>query len=103
MKLVFDRIESRCSRGRVTVDVVPSDGVTTSWAMRNDNDEVATVDSVAVVWRVLDTTEPVRMFRHGYQSWSPSGWATFGVDEDPSRTSGAISLVVDMPTGCRRS
>ena len=36
------------------------------------------------------------MFRHGYQSWSPSGWATFGVDEDPSRTPGAISLVVDM-------
>ena len=36
------------------------------------------------------------MFRHGYQSWSPSGWATFGVDEDPSRAPGAIPLVVDM-------
>ncbi len=64
--------------------------------MVNDGKQTAIVDAVAVVWRVVDAREPVRMFRHGYQSWSPSGWATFGVDEDPSRAEGAIPLVVDM-------
>ena len=39
------------------------------------------------------------MFCHGYQSWSESRWATIGVDEDPSRTPGAIPLVVDMHSG----
>jgi alpha-galactosidase len=51
---------------------------------------------VAGVWRAVDVKDPVRMFRHGYQSWSPSGWAIAGVDEDPSRACGAIPLVVDM-------
>src|SRR5262245_49643563 len=96
MKLVFDRVETRCGRGRVTVDVDTTDGVAFRWALINDGDVPATVDAVAVVWRIVDAAEPVRMFRHGYQSWSASGWATFGVDEDPSRTPGAIPLVVDM-------
>jgi alpha-galactosidase len=39
------------------------------------------------------------MFCHGYQSWSESCWRTVGVDEDPSRTPGAIPLVVDMHSG----
>jgi alpha-galactosidase len=38
-----------------------------------------------MVMRIPDVVEPLRMFRHGYQSWSPSGVATFGVDVDPSR------------------
>jgi alpha-galactosidase len=96
MKLVFDRIETRCPRGHVTVDVDVSDGLSMTWTMESDGDPAATVDALAAVWRVVDVKEPVRMFRHGYQSWSPSGWATFGMDVDPSRTAGAISLVVDM-------
>ena len=97
MKLVFDRIESRCSRGRVTVDVdAPPTASQRVGRCATTATRSRSVDSVAVVWRVVDADEPVRMFRHGYQSWSPSGWATFGVDEDPSRTSGAIPLVVDM-------
>jgi alpha-galactosidase len=96
MKLVLDRVETRCPRGRVTVDVESTDGIAFRWWMINDGDEAAMVDAVAVVWRIVDVKEPVRMFRHGYQSWSASGWATFGVDEDPSRTPGAVSLVVDM-------
>ena len=96
MKLVFDRVETRCRRGRVTVDVENTDGIAMSWAMVNDGEQTAIVDAVAVVWRVVDAREPVRMFRHGFQSWSPSGLGDFGVDEDPSRTPGAIPLVVDM-------
>jgi alpha-galactosidase len=96
MKLVFDRIETRCRRGHVTVDVDNANGVSTSWTVVNDGDEAAIVDAVAIVWRVVDVKDPLRMFRHGYQSWSASGWALFGTDVDPSRTQGAIPLVVDM-------
>ena len=38
--------------------------------------------------------EPM-VWRHGYQSWSPSGWARLGVDTDPSATK-APSLVRSM-------
>ena len=41
----------------------------------------------------------MEMFCHGYQSWSESCWRTVGVDDDPSRTAGAIPLVVDMHSG----
>jgi alpha-galactosidase len=41
----------------------------------------------------------MQMFCNGYQSWSESCWRTVGVDEDPSRTPGAIPLVVDMHSG----
>jgi alpha-galactosidase len=107
MRLVFDRVETRCRRGRVRVDVENTDGIAMSWAMVNDGNETAIVDAVAVVWRLVDAREPVRMFRHGFQSWSPSDWATFGADEDPSRAEGAIPLVVDMhhadPTTAERN
>jgi alpha-galactosidase len=96
MKLVFDRVETRCSRGRVTVDVESTDGIAVSWTVVNDSNYLVSVDAIAAVWRVVDDVAPVRMFRHGYQSWSPSGWATFGVDSDPSRAQGAIPLVIDM-------
>jgi len=41
----------------------------------------------------------MQMFCHGYQSWSESCWRTVGVDHDPSRAGGAISLVIDMHSG----
>jgi alpha-galactosidase len=96
MKLVFDRVETRRRRGRVVVDVENTDGIAVSWAVTNEDRRAAAVESVAVVWRTVDVRGAVRMFRHGYQSWSPSGWATFGAEQDPSRTPGAIPLVVDM-------
>src|SRR3954453_9185117 len=100
MRLVFDRVETSCRAGRVDVRVDVAgdsrDGITMTWSMFNDTELAATVESVAAVWRIVEARHPVRMFRHGYQSWSPSGWATFGIDEDPSRTPGAIALVVDM-------
>jgi alpha-galactosidase len=40
--------------------------------------------AVAMVFALDDVRGPLRMFRHGYQSWSFSDVATFGVDVDPS-------------------
>ena len=39
------------------------------------------------------------MFCHGYQSWSESRWRVVGVDEDPSRTPGAIPAMIDAHNG----
>jgi alpha-galactosidase len=39
---------------------------------------------------------PLRVLRHGYQSWSPTGVATFGVDQDPTRAEGVRSLPIGM-------
>lgn len=55
------------------------------WAVANSSDRPLAVWSVGVIARVIDAPEPLRMFRHGYQSWSPADAATFGVDIDPSR------------------
>lgn len=57
-------------------------GVT--WSVANAADTAVSPWVVAVVWRVHHTGH-LRMFRHGYQSWSPCDVATFGVDDDPSR------------------
>jgi alpha-galactosidase len=55
-----------------------------AWAVANRGDGPVPVRSVGLVLRVVDVVEPLRMFRHGYQSWSRSGVATLGVDADPS-------------------
>ncbi len=55
------------------------------WWVANPGNGPLALWSVAVVARVVDVREPMRMFRHGYQSWSPAGAATLGVDIDPSR------------------
>ena len=55
-----------------------------SWGLFNRDDHAVAVRSVSIVFGLGDVVEPVRIFRHGYQSWSPSGVATFGVDSDPS-------------------
>ncbi|MBI2703966.1 MAG: alpha-galactosidase [Actinobacteria bacterium] len=59
----------------------------------NAESTAARVRSVALVMTLVDTVEPVRMFRNGYQSWSPTGVATFGADRDPSTTPGAIEFL----------
>jgi alpha-galactosidase len=41
----------------------------------------------------------MRMFCHGYQSWSESSWRTVGVDEDPSRAPGALAAMIDAHSG----
>jgi len=59
-----------------------------AWALANRSDASTAVRGVRLVFRVLQATGPLRMFRHGYQSWSPSGVATLGVDVDPSSIAG---------------
>jgi alpha-galactosidase len=110
MRLVPDRVEVRGASvgagawsgealvgvGSIEVGVRPDGTATWSWTVANRGDEPASVDSVALVHRVVEPVAPVRMFRNGYQSWSPTGMATFGVDDDPSLTPGAHSLVIGM-------
>lgn len=57
---------------------------TFSWSVANATDRSVRVRSVALVFAVVDVAEPLRLFRNGYQSWSPTGTVTFGVDVDPS-------------------
>ncbi len=105
MRLELDRTEYEVSPvGPVTgapgwaVDVAVDELVDggrgrVTWSVANAGDRPLAVRSVAVVLRAHGVTEPVRMFRNGYQSWSPTGVATFGVDRDPSTTPGSIELL----------
>jgi alpha-galactosidase len=68
----------------IGLDVRADRGVTAvRWSVANRSDADATVRSVAAVY-ALQAAGPVRMLRHGYQSWSPTGVATLGGDADPS-------------------
>lgn len=55
-----------------------------TWSVANRSDEPVPVRSVSLVLRIEPAPDPLVMFRHGYQSWSPAGTATFGIDVDPS-------------------
>src|SRR5262249_18722784 len=59
----------------------------------NAGDRPVTVRSVATVHAIDDVDGPLRMFRHGYQSRSPTGGAWFGVDRDPSSAAGSVELL----------
>jgi alpha-galactosidase len=110
MRLVPDRVEVRGAAegserwtgdgtvhvGAVEVEVLSDRDAGWSWSVANRGDGALAVDAVALVLRVVDVAAPLRMFRNGYQSWSPTGMATFGVDGDPSLTAGARSLVIGM-------
>ena len=54
-----------------------------AWSVANRSDRSVSVRSVAIEMSV-EAAAPLRMFRHGYQSWSPSDVAVLGVDHDPS-------------------
>ena len=59
---------------------------------RTTTPTAVSVDRVTLRWRVR-TNGHVRVYRHGYQSWSATGTAVLGTAEDPSRTPGSIGLV----------
>ena len=48
------------------------DGGRTVWSVANRGDAPVAVRSVALVHRLAGTDGPVRLFRNGYQSWSPT-------------------------------
>jgi alpha-galactosidase len=62
----------------------------------NRSDEPVAVRSVSLVFRLDGVVSPLRLFRHGYQSWSPTAVATYGIDSDPSRADGVPALVRAM-------
>ena len=66
----------------VAVESLSSEGF--EWAVQNVGDHPVTVRSVAIDFEVEDVSASLRLFRHGYQSWSPTDVATVGVDRDPS-------------------
>jgi len=79
------------------------------WAVTNGGAEPVRLRSVAVELG-LTTNGLVRVWRHGYQSWSPTGVAVLGEDRDPSAAGGAEMLraahhsdqrIVDSPTQLR--
>lgn len=67
-----------------------------TWSVANRSDEPVAVDAVAVVARLDAVLEPLRVLRHGYQSWSPTAVATFRVDQDPTHHPGVLSLLIGM-------
>lgn len=71
------------------------DTETTTWLVENTTPQPIAVERVQLRWKVVGQPQ-IRMFRHGYQSWSASGGATFGTAIDPSRTPGSLALVRGM-------
>ena len=67
-----------------------------TWSLANHGDRPVTIDAVAVVAPLSGVVEPLRVLRHGYQSWSPTAAATFRVDHDPTRVDGVRSLAIGM-------
>jgi alpha-galactosidase len=66
-----------------------------SWAVSNRGTGPVTLRSVRLILRLDDVREPLRILRNGWQSWSPSGVATLGVDRDPSLAS-ALPFARDL-------
>jgi len=72
----------------VTASIAP-DG--SRWSMTLGNAGTAPVPVRRVGWIVpVHAAGPVRIFCNGYQSWSPTGVATLGVDRDPSAAPGFV-------------
>ena len=55
-----------------------------TWTVANRSDRPVRVRSVTLVHRLDHADRPVRVFRNGYQSWSPTTTGVLGVDADPS-------------------
>ena len=81
MQLKFDRVDGN---GVSYVHAPNGAGAAYDWSLTNIESEAVRVRAVSLVFTVEDVRGVLRMFRHGYQSWSPSDIATFGADVDPS-------------------
>ncbi len=69
--------------GPLEVELELSDDGAT-WAVSNRGDRDVRIRSIGLVYRIDGGDEPVRVFRNGYQSWSPTTTGVLGVDADPS-------------------
>ncbi len=80
--------------GRLVITVQPSTGADRfTWTVANRGDRPVPVRAVRLVFAVTGVVGPLRLFRNGYQSWSPSAVATLGLDRDPSEAGGVPRLV----------
>lgn len=96
MELRFERVDVRGAVPHaIGVEWTAAEG-RLIWSVANDSPEPVAVEAVAVVGRLEALHEPLRVLRHGYQSWSATSVATFRVDQDPSRLPGVRSLVLGM-------
>ncbi len=75
--------EAGLQLGPLAVDVSLA-GTEVDWSLANRSDSPVRVRAIALVYELIDIVVPLRMFRNGYQSWSPTAIATFGIDVDPS-------------------
>jgi alpha-galactosidase len=66
------------------------------WAVTNRGQRVVRARSVVARFQVIGARGALRMFRHGYQSWSPCSMATLGVDTDPSTVEGVPAMARAM-------
>lgn len=66
------------------------------WSVANTSPTAVSVTSVSLLCRLASVAPPLRVLRHGYQSWSETSVATLGVDSDPSLADGSIELVRGM-------
>ncbi len=96
MQLRVDRVEVRGARPHDVEVEWSATAERITWSVANRADDAIGVDAVALVCRLEAAVEPLRVLRHGYQSWSPTAVATFRVDDDPSRAEGVRSLVLGM-------
>ncbi len=81
------------SAGDIRVEVRTRSGRSWQWSVTNRGDQPVVLHGVALVMKVQGAQEPLRMLRNGYQSWSPTGTAMFGVDQDPTAAPGAQRAV----------
>ena len=77
----------------VALDIDENDD---GWTWSVETDVACTIREVSIVWDAGPAGDDPRIFRHGYQSWSPSAVARLGIDLDPSATPGSPSLIRGM-------
>lgn len=85
--------------GPLVVEVAESGrggSASTTWAVANRGDHPVALVDVRLVFRVLDAPEPLRLWSHGYQSWTPCRTVVLGVDRDPSLAEGSVRFLRDM-------
>lgn len=75
------------------------DGRRLVWSVANRDDRALRPRHVRLVLRLLDASRPLRVLRHGYQSWSPTWVGTHGVDRDPSTVADSIRFSRDVYLG----
>ncbi len=83
-RVAVDGLPAVVELGPLEVSAVSRSGATVTWRVANRTERPAAVRTVSLVYTVIGTDGPLVLLRHGYQSWSPTDAATFGIDSDPS-------------------